>query len=798
MKLLNIDNKSIKFIVVCLAIVLFSILLYGVYLRNEDTRLSQIQLSLEQNFIENKNITVALNSIYRSAITNYEQLEQSYTSSLIDTNNLELMCPNDIMIEKIKSFILKKIELIESIKESNTFINKSLQYNKKYLVSVFRDLDVHHNDILKFYRKLARKVIDLSYEIKQGKDLTLDKYKNTLDRLKKIKLNGKQAQNRDQLYSVGLGIYENTIVMLKNIEKLNILEEQLNTSYIKKRENIAQKRHNLKKYAATIQISILVILSILIFLIYKLLRIEQVYKEEQKRLQKFINKYVIYSTTDLKGVITSVSHAFCEVSGYSKNELIGHTHNILRHPDTPNSKFKDMWSTIISKNIWNGTIQNCKKDKSAYWVDIVIEPIFDKQHNIHSYIAVSIDITDKVKLNSLTLAQKQIIKNATEEANTQKDKALRALEAKSEFLANMSHEIRTPLNGILGFIDIIKENTQNIDNKKYLDIVHNSGHHLLNIINDILDFSKIESGKLQVEYIDFDIRFELNNAIELFNGKANEKNIILEKNIEDNVPNFINSDILRIKQILSNLLSNAIKFTPNDKKIYVNIGFEDSKLKVSVTDEGIGINQKSLKHIFEAFSQEDSSTTRKFGGSGLGLSICSQLVKLLGGELKVESTVDVGSKFYFWIPVKVINNLVPQNIEYNNTNDKLNGTVLLVEDDKTNQIFMKIILKQFGLKFDIVNDGLEAIEAFKNNKYDCILMDENMPNLNGIEAAKQIREIESNFDLLHTPIIAVTANALSGDKDKFLNIGMDDYISKPIDKKRLKIVLSKFINKFYN
>ena len=267
MNLLKINSRGIKFIVVFLAIVLSSILVCGIYLRNEDTRLSEIQLSVEQNFIENKNITVALNSIYRSTITDYEQLGQSYTSSLIDTNNLELMCPNDSMIQEIKNLILKKIRLIESIKESNTLINKALKYNKAYVITIFGELDIHHDTTLQFYRKVSRKMVDLSYEIKQGNSLVLNKYKNTLDRLKKVKLDKTLEQDRDQLYLSGLELYEHTQVMLKNIEKLNNLEEQLNKLYIEKRENIAQKRHSLKQNSTTIQITILIILSILIFLI---------------------------------------------------------------------------------------------------------------------------------------------------------------------------------------------------------------------------------------------------------------------------------------------------------------------------------------------------------------------------------------------------------------------------------------------------------------------------------------------------------------------------------------------------
>lgn len=364
-------------------------------------------------------------------------------------------------------------------------------------------------------------------------------------------------------------------------------------------------------------------------------------------------------------------------------------------------------------------------------------------------------------------------------------------QAKSRFLSNMSHEIRTPLNAVMGFIELLKENCKDNKNaEKYLEIINTSSKDLLQIINDILDFSKIESKKLEINKEPFLAKKEFSVLIHLFDAKALEKNINLIINME-NIPEVLVSDFLRIKQIISNLLSNAIKFTPEGKKIIVKIFYKKGYLFVSVKDEGIGIPKDKQKIVFEVFSQADDSTTRKYGGTGLGLAISSKIVEMLGGKLKLKSKVNKGSEVYFAIPVE-IGKLEKKEEEDKNINFK-GKKVLLVEDNKANQMFMKILLKKLGFDIDIVNDGIEAIEKYKQNRYDVILMDENMPNMNVIEATKRIRDYEQSNDLEHTPIIALTANAIRGDRERFLKAGMDEYLTKPVNKTTLVDVLVKFL-----
>ena len=450
------------------------------------------------------------------------------------------------------------------------------------------------------------------------------------------------------------------------------------------------------------------------------------------------------------------------------------------HPDDREYvlKFgKDYKDGIIEK--YNLEYRGITKDNRTIWLlskGSIVQR--DEDGNPLRMIGVVSDITnDKLLKDSLQYAKIQ---------------AEEATKMKSEFLANMSHEIRTPLNAIIGFIDLLKDEETNDKKLDYLKTVSYSSKNLLDIVNDILDFSKIENGKLIVEEVSFDTYEEFGMSKKLFSAKAAEKSINLQVKYEG-IPKYLKSDSLRINQIINNLLSNAIKFTPHGKNIYLNFSYKEGRLFVSVRDEGIGIKQDKLKHIFDAFSQEDASTTRKYGGTGLGLSISTRLVELLKGKINIKSELGVGSEFYFEIPAK-IGDVIQDENKSNNEFDKLIGKkILLVEDMTINQTLMKALLKLVEVEVDIANDGVEAIEKFKINKYDSILMDENMPNMNGLEATKCILEIEKESGLLHTPIIALTANYVEGNDNRFLSVGMDEYLTKPIDKNLLYKTIAKFI-----
>ena len=380
-----------------------------------------------------------------------------------------------------------------------------------------------------------------------------------------------------------------------------------------------------------------------------------------------------------------------------------------------------------------------------------------------------------------------------------KEYAEKATRTKGEFLANMSHEIRTPMTGILGFVEQLSKGETQVDRIKKFNVIQNSGKQLLNIINDILDFSKIESGKMDIDAHPYHVKELVENATDIFSQLASKKNIGFSYVFDSNLPKYILGDETRINQVVFNLLSNAVKFTPDSGKVTLSVKYryETKAMYIAIKDTGVGISQEKLEKIFEAFSQEDTSTTRKYGGTGLGLAISSKLIWMMGGKLQVRSVLGEGSEFYFEIPVveckdeECYKEKISQNEEMSDIVFK--GHLLVVEDNKTNQMLMGMILDDLGITFDIANDGVEAIEHFRSDTYDMIMMDENMPNMNGVEATKQIRDMEEKSSLKQTPIVAVTANAMLSDRDRFLDAGMNDYISKPYSEADIVSVLKKYI-----
>ena len=373
-----------------------------------------------------------------------------------------------------------------------------------------------------------------------------------------------------------------------------------------------------------------------------------------------------------------------------------------------------------------------------------------------------------------------------------------ATQTKANFLASMSHEIRTPMNAILGFIEKLMKDETNIERKKYFKIIQNSGKTLLGIINDILDFSKIESGNLKIHTEETHLKDLFDEICIVYKEKASNKEIDFQCELSSYFPHSIMLDVLHFKQIVFNLLDNALKFTLEGGNVSVDLSFDKEKrlLHCSVSDTGIGISKENFEKIFNIFEQEDNSTTRKYGGTGIGLSIASNIVELMGGNLQLESEVGKGSRFFFHIPITVCQykeNYSERDQDTQEKFEKIKVHALVVEDNKTNQMLMCMMLDDFGITYDIADDGAIAIEKYKANQYDCILMDENMPNMNGIEATKQIRKIELEKDIKPIPIIAVTANSLSGDRERFLAAGMDDYVSKPYTDEDIAKVLQKYL-----
>ncbi|WP_457749657.1 FIST N-terminal domain-containing protein [Sulfurimonas sp.] len=727
-----------------------------------------------------------------------------------------------------------------------------------------------------------------------------------------------------------------------------------------------------------------------------------------------INSVIIISKTDLRGKITYVNEQFEKISGYTKSELLGQSHNIIRNPLVDAQVFKNLWETITKGNVWQANLSNRAKDGSIYYVKSHIFPIFDQNHQITEYMAIREDITDVIKskkayenqlkftnmlldneenivivtknnqidkmnqafyrafgytdlesfkswhecICDLFIEKEGYLKKAKKpnrwfdpllkepykihlalmmDANNEeriyhvksrqvvyddettyvihtfnditeleraKQKAQQAEVAQAMFLANMSHEIRTPMNGILGFAELLQNTELSDTQKKYVDIINSSTRTLLSIINDILDSSKIANNKIELESIEINPYVEFHTTYELLKSLAEQKSLIYTHKFDTKMFECIISDPTRLRQIITNLLSNAIKFTPEHGEVtfeteVIKANDDFQTIRFSVRDTGIGIPKEKLQTIFKPFSQADDSTTRRFGGTGLGLTISADLVKVFGGKLHVESEEGKGTTFFFHLEFKkcanslILKNLladyelvvvddntelvsqminktlasfhlnykhIPKESDFTtklNTNsiiltldveagmrartilpreqiicitDTCNNShldcvdivfdesfssnlynfllskmqnhtamhkenkhtftqklkILVAEDYDINRLLIESLLDKYpNITYEFAYDGEDAVQKATTSTYDMIFMDVNMPKMNGLDATKSIRQKLKK----HIPIIALTANALKGDKERFLEAGMDDYIAKPIEVKELQRVL---------
>ena len=493
-----------------------------------------------------------------------------------------------------------------------------------------------------------------------------------------------------------------------------------------------------------------------------------------------------------------VNEALCRMMGYTEKELTSFTFTDITHPDhlaTDTEQVKRLVAGEIDEYATDK--RYIRKDGAVIWGRLSVRAIRDATGRLLYSLPFVVDITERKQAEEALKETERRLYEIIEELKIAKESAEAATRAKTEFLANMSHEIRTPINAIIGLSSLFWNTDVPVKQRDYLNKIETSARSLLGVINDILDISKIEAGKLEMEYVDFRLHDIMNNITTMFSAKAIEKRIELMVSIAGDVPCELLGDPFRLEQVLVNLTGNAVKFTESGlimvKAELIEKDAVRCRLRFSVMDSGIGMTGDEISRLFAAFSQADSSITRKFGGTGLGLAISRRLVEMMDGEIHVESEPDRGSTFTFtvefgWQPE--VWDDKKGKIAAQPAADFTGARLLLVEDNLINQEVAREILEGAGFVVDAVNNGLEAVEAVRSNDYDAVVMDVEMPVMSGYEATRLIRGDARSKDL---PIIAMTAHALQEVREECLAVGMNDYVTKPIEKGWVFSVLSRWV-----
>ena len=515
---------------------------------------------------------------------------------------------------------------------------------------------------------------------------------------------------------------------------------------------------------------------------------------------------------DMNGEITYINDFGEQCFGYKRAELFGRplVGTIVPETDSAGRNLRQMIENILRSPADYHEIENenMTRDGRRIWMHWSNAAVCEKNGALVEILSIGSDVTERKEAEEKLYETHQYLEKAVQRSGELADEAARANAAKSEFLANMSHELRTPMNGVIAMAGLLSSTVMSGEQRNYVGVIRKSGKQLMSIINDILDYSKIEARRMGVEEVPFNLHEIMDELIPILQAGADEKGLFLSCRIEPDVPAVLRGDPARLRQVLLNLSNNAVKFTEKGG-VALGISVESKEeqqltLRFTVTDTGIGIADNQLPLIFEPFTQADSSTTRRFGGTGLGLSISRQLVGLMGGKLEVASREGEGSAFSFTarftqIPAGEtgllaedrINELIKQSVSYSEHRRKYK--ILVVEDNPINQRVAGALLEKAGFRYTLVENGYDALQCLESEPFDLVLMDCQMPGLDGYETTMLIRSANVAVIRNDMPIIAMTANAMKGDREKCLEAGMDDYISKPIELTLLVPLLEKWL-----
>jgi PAS domain S-box-containing protein len=710
------------------------------------------------------------------AFAKAEKLKNDYSLKVktVDTANQTIKATNNVNLDmqtilKTTQTLSKKIKVDEILSEMSKIIVENIGANKGFLL-------LKQNDKLNIVASIDDEKIDISnrtVEDEEAISQTLLNYVVSTNEILMLEDGKKDTQYLDYTYKNKYNPKSMLVVpMIKNNKLRGILycENSLLSGVFNQR---------------TLDLVSVVLSQLIISLdnafIYD--NMDVLIKERTLELEKQKETFeAIYNSTteaigitDMTSKFIKVNPAYLKMTGFSKEEITQKTCIDLTHPDDLEYSMKKFESVFI-----DGYIKNFEKRcriKDGSYINIIMSISLLKDPG--RILLTVRDITKEKKMNSIILEER--------------NKAIQATKSKSEFLANMSHEIRTPMNGIIGMTHILEKTTLDEKQKHYLKTINTSSSSLLSIINDILDFSKIEAGKLEIDKIDFSLKELINNVVNIIGFKATEKSLDFKINCHEMIPKNLNGDSLRISQILINLLNNAVKFT-NSGFVKINISNTNDRFKFEVIDTGIGMTQTQQQKLFQSFSQADSSTTRDYGGTGLGLSISKQLVELMGGEIWVQSEKGVGSTFGFELRLEKAKNPISIDKKSKFLEEDIQtlqgSEILLVEDTLINQEIILGLLENSGIIIDLANNGKEGVELFSKNSYELILMDIQMPIMDGYEATKIIRASDSNI-----PIIALTGNAMKEDIGRTQAVGMNEHLNKPIDVEKFYETLLKYISK---